>query len=119
MLIIACERDLAGSIAHRHGMKLAALKALNPGVNLDRLQIDDKIRIKATDAGKPKLTVIVRDQSEQTERVPAPVREVSSAQIIEGKQTVVTPGRDGVRKIKIATIGQNGTKTGSRVLATK
>ena len=49
---------LAGTIAHRHGMKLAALKAFNPGVNLDRLQIDDKIRIKATDAGKPKLTVI-------------------------------------------------------------
>ncbi len=109
--------DMGGSIAHRFGMKLAALKAMNPGVNLGRLQIDDKIRIKAAEPGKPRITVIVRDQSQHTEAIPAPVHEISSAQLVEGRQRVVSAGRDGSRKITVAAIYENGRKTGSEVLS--
>ena len=109
--------DVGGSIAHRFGMKLAALKAMNPEVNLDRLQIDDNIRIKASEPGKPRITVIVRDQSQHIESISAPVHEISSAQLMEGKQRVVSAGRDGSRKVTVAAIYENGRKTGSEVLS--
>ena len=108
--------DLAGEIAARHGMKLAELWALNTGINLHRLQIGDKVRVKRSVAPKSKLTVVVRDQSERTESVPPPVQRVSSASMFAGKTVQLSPGTPGRRKVKAATIYENGCKVGSDIL---
>ncbi|OFX17711.1 MAG: hypothetical protein A2Z18_07540 [Armatimonadetes bacterium RBG_16_58_9] len=108
--------DIAGAIAARHGMKLGDLQALNPRINLHRLQIGDRIRIKALKACKAKLTVVVRDLSERVESVPAPVRRVSSARLYAGKMAEISPGRSGQRRVKVATIYENGRAVGSEIV---
>jgi LysM repeat protein len=44
------EGDLVGRVAARYGMSLAEIKRLNPNINVDRVSIGQKIRVK----GKPK-----------------------------------------------------------------
>ncbi len=109
--------DIAGSIAKRYGITLRQLAALNPTTDLNRLQIGDRIRIKGVRPAGAKLTVIVRDQSDQTEEIPAPVQQVSSAELYAGKTIELAPGRSGLRKVKVATIYENGIKTGSEVVS--
>jgi len=109
--------DIAASIAARHGISLEKLWALNPGVNLHKLQVGDKIRVRTTQPGKPKLTVIVRDQFDRVETIPAPVRQISSAELYVGKSVELTPGRSGLRKIRVAAIYENGRKTGSEIIS--
>lgn len=108
--------DVASSIASRNNLSLHELTLLNPGVKLDHLQIGDKIKIKQTQARKPGLTVIVRDQSDSVEEIPAPVQRVSSATLPAGKSVVLSPGTSGKRQVKIATIYENGSKTGREKL---
>lgn len=107
--------DLAGSIAAKSGLKLAELAALNSGVNLNRLQIGDKLRVKTT-AASPKLTVVVRDMSERVENIPAPVQTVSSSTMFQGKTYLISPGQAGKRKIVVESIYENGRLVGSETV---
>lgn len=108
--------DTASSIASRHGLSLDDLDSLNPGVTLDRLQIGDKINIKETQAGKARLTVVVRDQSDRIESMRPPIQRVSSATLYAGKTVELSPGTSGRHQIKVATIYENGRKVGSEIL---
>ncbi|MCX8053053.1 MAG: G5 domain-containing protein [Armatimonadetes bacterium] len=108
--------DLAGKIAARFNLTLRELWALNPGVNLNRLQIGDRIRVKHTMSSTPKLTVVVRDQSERIETIPPPVHKISSANMYLGKTAEISPGKSGKRKVKIATVYENGRKVGSEII---
>ncbi len=108
--------DLAGEIAARHGLKLKELWDMNAGTNLHHLQIGDKVRVKQTTNAAPKLTVVVRDQSERTESVPPPVQRVSSTNLYIGKSCQLSPGSAGRRRVKVATIYENGVRTGSEIL---
>lgn len=109
--------DIAGSIAARQGVKLEDLWALNPGTNLNRLQIGDRLRIRHKGSGSgPALTVVVRDRTERIERIAPPVQRVSSAQMFSGKTAEISPGRSGERRVVAVTIYENGRKVGSDVL---
>ncbi len=108
--------DTASRIAKLFGLTMRDLWSLNPGVNLNRLQIGDKIKVKSLVCPEPKLTVVVRDQSERLERIPAPVHRVSSARMYLGKSAELSPGRPGLRRVKIATVYENGRKVGIEVL---
>ncbi len=116
-LYTVCDGDIAGAIADKHGLSLAQIMRINPGVNLAHLNIGDKVHVKApVKEAEPKLTVIVRDLSDKVETIPAPVQYVSSAQLYLGKSTVLSAGRSGQRQIKVATIYENGIKTGSEIM---
>jgi len=107
--------DIAGQIAARCGVKLADLWAMNPDVNLNRLQVGDRLRVKTT-AARPKLTVVVRDLVERTETVPPPLQQVASGSMYQGKTYVLSPGAPGLRKVRLQTIYENGRRTGSEVV---
>ncbi|MGC8863759.1 MAG: G5 domain-containing protein [Armatimonadota bacterium] len=108
--------DLAGQIAARFGLKLEDIWELNPGKNLNRLQIGDQIRVRRVMPAPAKLTVVVRDLRERVERIPPPVHRVSSAKMYLGKSVEISPGRPGLRRVKLATVYENGRKVGSEVL---
>ena len=57
------EGDLVGRVAARYGMTLAEIKRLNPGLNVDRVSIGQKIRVK----GQPK----AEEKSQTTTPKPA------------------------------------------------
>lgn len=107
--------DVASAIAARCDLKLSELAALNPGIDLNHLQIGDRLRVKTT-ATRPKLTVVVRDMVEHTERIAPPVQEVSSANLYEGKTFVLAPGSPGLRKVRIETIYENGRRVRSEIV---
>lgn len=107
--------DVASAIAAECGTKLDSLSAMNPNINLNRLQIGDKIRVKTTSA-KPKLTVVVRDMLERTESAPPPVQRVSSINLYVGKSVVISPGSAGQRKVRVETIYENGRKIRSEIV---
>lgn len=107
--------DVAGSIASRCGIKLSELETLNPGANLDRLQIGDRLRVKTTST-RPKLTVLVRDMTERTERFGPPVQRVSSSSLYVGKSYVISPGSAGRRTVRVETIYENGRRVGSETV---
>ena len=108
--------DIASSIAARNGLSLEDLRAMNARTDLDRLQIGDKLRIKTTAAPKARLTVVVRDQDERVESIPAPVQRVSSARVDAGRTVELSSGRSGRRQITVATIYENGRKVGSEII---
>lgn len=107
--------EVAGAIAAKCGVKLPQLWAMNPGVNLNHLQIGDSLRVNTT-TSQAKLTVIVRDMSERTESVPPPVQSVSSASMFQGKTYVLSPGSAGQRKVTVEAIYENGHMTGSETV---
>lgn len=108
--------DVASSIAYRHRLKLAELWSLNPGRNLNKLAIGDRITIKKKLGQAEKLTVVVRDQIERDEVLPAPVQRVSSASLYAGKMKEISPGRPGKRHVKAASIYENGRKVGYEII---
>ena len=108
--------DIGGSVAERHGLTISELAAMNPGVNLHRLQIGDKLQIKKTEVPKAKLTVVVRDLVERVETIKAPVHRVSSMKLYVGKTAEISPGRSGKRRVKVAKVYENGRLTGSEIL---
>ncbi|MDH7602459.1 MAG: G5 domain-containing protein [Armatimonadota bacterium] len=108
--------DTASRIAKVFGLSVRDLWSLNPGVNLNRLQIGDKIKVQRTVPPKPKLTVVVRDQSEKLEKIPPPVHRVSSARMYLGKSAELSPGSPGLRRVKVATVYENGRQVGIEVL---
>ena len=55
--------DLVGRVAAQYGMTLAEIKRLNPDINVDRVSIGQKIRVKGKPAAKSK----AQNTAEQTE----------------------------------------------------
>lgn len=108
--------DMACAIAARQGLTVDALQAMNPGVDLVHLQIGDRLRIKAAQAQKPKLTVVVRDLDVRVESTPPPLRRISSARLYVGKTSLISPGKWGKRKVRVADVYENGRKIGVEVL---
>lgn len=107
--------DIAGTIAEKCGIKVADLEAMNPRMNVARLQIGDRLRVKMTST-KPKLTVVVRDVSERTQSTPAPIQRVSSTAMHGGKSVVLSPGRSGLSRVRVQTIYENGRRAGTEIV---
>lgn len=107
--------DVAAAIASKCSIKLAELAAMNSNAKLEHLQIGDQLRVKTTSV-RPKLTVLVRDVSERTERIPPPVREISNASMYAGKTAVLSAGSAGERQVRVETIYENGRQTGSEIV---
>lgn len=114
-IYIVQKGDVAGAIAARCNVKLADLAAMNADMNLNHLQIGDRLRVKTT-AARPKLTVVVRNMVERTESAPPPVQQVSSATLYEGQSCVLSAGSSGLRKVRVETIYENGRKTSSETV---
>lgn len=121
--------QIAGAIAQKYGINLDTLARLNPGKNLARLQIGDRLVVgestrPAADkvqkykepTGAANVTVVVRDLVMQNESIPYRTETISSTQMFEGKQIVLSPGKRGLRRVKRAVTYENGIKTGSEII---
>lgn len=109
--------DVAGRIAMRFGMTLSDLEGLNPGRDLQKLQIGDNLRVSSrTDDSRPRLTVVVRDREERTEAIPYTTEQVTSVRLKSGKQTELSPGRNGLRHVVVAVTYENGKKMGDEIV---
>lgn len=110
--------DIASKIAERYHMTLDELSRLNPGRNLDRLNIGDKLNVSEKPSGEepPELTVIVRNKREQTELIPFRTIFVPDTRFFEGKQFELSPGRSGLRRVTVIETWENGRLVGKEVV---
>lgn len=114
---VVASGDVAGSIASRLHMTMEQLRQLNSGRNLDKLQIGDHLKVaQSSGKARPHITVVVRDKSSRREAIPYNTENVSSMQMFEGKQSELSPGRNGLRDVVVAETYENGVKTGSEVV---
>jgi LysM repeat protein len=101
------KNQTASTIAHANGMGLNELKSLNPGVNLDKLKIGQKLVIKKGQK-KGRLTVITTSREILTVPLDCPVEVVKSPDVYWGKTFIKQQGRFGEKRITAFITRENG-----------
>lgn len=101
------KNQTASTIAHAHGMSLNELKSLNPGVNLHKLQIGQKLVVKKGEK-KGRLTVITTSRETLTVPMDCPVEVVESPNVYKGKTYLKQRGRFGEKEVKAFVTYENG-----------
>lgn len=98
--------DVLESIAEQHGLKLADITGLNPGLTADStLQIGQEINVTAI---QPFVEVIVEKESNQLESIPFTKEITEDASIPKGQSIVKQEGQNGSRAVTYLISEQNG-----------
>ncbi|MCS7223934.1 MAG: G5 domain-containing protein [Armatimonadetes bacterium] len=106
--------EVAIRIAKRYQLSLSQLEALNPGRNLHKLQIGDRLIVKK---GKPFLTVVSKHLI--TETVPVPYAEERRVvpTMPAGRITIGQKGRPGLKEVRYEVTYENGREVSRKVVA--
>lgn len=99
--------DTFSAIANRHGMTVAELEELNPGVDIDELWVDQTLTISQA---VPFLSVETTDRLTYDGPVPFEVEEVPDDSIYQGYTQVRTPGVEGWATYNADVISVNGVE---------
>ena len=99
------EGENGWGIAKQAGITVEELAALNPGHNLDRLQVGEVLR---TRKDAVLLTVVTKEKRKRQVVVPAPVQMRPSPRMYKGKQLVLQPGRPGLKEVTYVRVCENG-----------
>ena len=84
--------DTFNAIAYANDMSVSDLKALNPGIDINRLMIGDVLNVKEQ---IPLLSVTTVDDVTYTEPIACPVEEVKDSSMYVGDSKILTPGYRG------------------------
>ncbi len=98
--------DTSWKIARKHGLGREELIKLNPGVNLARLRIGQKVRVKGT--GEPVVTVVAEGTSTRTEPLPFSVEIRRSPKMFVGKREIIQAGKPGLQRVTYRIRRENG-----------
>ncbi|MCK4324733.1 MAG: G5 domain-containing protein, partial [Armatimonadetes bacterium] len=96
--------DWPAKIAHNHGMSLAKLKELNPGVASRILYPGDELRVSAATAP---LTVVTVKEETRIEQLPPETQEIHTPTLPKGKREVAREGKPGKKKIWDKVVYEN------------
>jgi murein DD-endopeptidase MepM/ murein hydrolase activator NlpD len=100
------EGDVLGAIANDHGLKLADLLALNPGLNENSLlKVGQQLNITML---KPFLEVVVEKETNLKENIPYQVESTDDSSITKGETKVKQEGKNGLKVVNYQIIEQNG-----------
>jgi hypothetical protein len=108
--------ESAWSIAHAHGVSVAALKRANQGVDLAALRPGMTIRIGT---GAPPVTVITVRSQTRVEKIPYRTETITDPDLRPGAQRVIQPGLPGERQVAEQVTLENGKETGRRLMKTQ
>lgn len=92
-------------IAKRLGMTQEELAKLNPGRDLEHLNVGDLLR---TRPDAVILTVVTKEVRTRRVYIPPEERRIASPRMYRGKQILVQPGRWGLKEIKYVRVCENG-----------
>lgn len=84
--------DTFNAIAYANDMSVSDLKALNPGIDINRLMIGDVLNVKEQ---IPLLSVTTVDDVTYTEPIACPVEEVKDSSMYVGDSKILTQGTEG------------------------
>ena len=97
--------DTFNGIAHANDMAVSDLKALNPKVNINRLQIGDVLNVKEY---IPKLSVRTVEDQTYREAIACPVVKVEDSSMYKGDTKVLVQGTEGEALINATVTLVNG-----------
>ena len=97
--------DTFMALAFSNGMTMAEMEALNPGVDINKLQIGQLLNIKEE---VPYLSVQTVDSITYTEEIPCTVREVEDDTMYQGESKVLDPGVPGEALVSANVTYVNG-----------
>ncbi len=106
--------DTWSQIANSHGLTSAQLLALNPGYNIDRLQIGEMLTLSAS---VPYLTMTVVERERYVDDVPFDIVYTDSANLYKGDYKVTSAGSYGAADVVANVTYVNGEETARNILS--
>lgn len=100
-------------IAKKYKIPVDTLIAANPGINPEKVKIDQKISLIVP---KPLISVACKEIKEYNEAIPFEVAYEESASIYKGETSVKRAGVQGERYVKAEIVSVNGRETERKVL---
>lgn len=106
--------DTWSEIANSHGLTSKELLALNPGYNIDKLQIGEMLTLSAS---VPYLTMTVVQQERYVDEVNYDIVYTDSANMYKGDYKVTSPGQYGAADVVANVTYVNGEETERTILS--
>ena len=97
--------DTFNAIAYANDMSVSDLKALNPGIDINRLMIGDVLNVKEK---IPTLSVQTLDHEVYTQSIECPVETVEDSSMYKGESKIITQGEEGEAQIEADVVYVNG-----------
>lgn len=109
------EGDTFNAIAYANDMAASDLKALNPGIDVNRLAVGDILNVKEI---VPVLSVWTMDHERYTEPIPCPVVTQEDPTIYKGNSKIVSAGTEGLAAVEANVKYVNGHERDREILST-
>ena len=106
--------DTWSEIAEDHGLTSKELLALNPGYNIDKLQIGEVLTLSAS---VPYLTMTVVQREHYVDQVNYDIEYTDTAYLYKGDYKVTSPGEYGAADVVANVTYVNGEETARTVLS--
>ena len=106
--------DTFNGIAYANNMSISDLKALNPGVDINRLMIGDVLNVKAQ---TPVLSVKTTEHQVYTQEIECPVETREDSSMYKGTSKIVTQGVKGEAKLEADVTYVNGQEQQRDILS--
>ena len=106
--------DTWSEIAEEHGLTSQELLALNPGYNINKLQIGEVLTLSAS---VPYLTMTVVQRERYVEDVMYDIEYTDSANLYKGDYKITSPGQYGAADVVATVTYVNGEETERTVLS--
>ncbi len=106
--------DTWSQIANSHGLTSKELLALNPGYNIDKLQIGEVLTLSAS---VPYLTMTVVQRERYVEDVMYDIEYTDSANLYKGDYKITSPGQYGAADVVATATYVNGEETERTILS--
>lgn len=106
--------DTWSQIAENHGLSSKELLALNPGYNINKLQIGEVLTLSAS---VPYLTMTVVQQERYVDQVNYEIEYTDSADMYQGDYKITSPGQYGAADVVASVTYVNGTETERTILS--
>jgi len=100
------EGESLWTIARDHGMRVSELEVANADVNVNRLQIGQKIRLVKPE---PAFSVRVTYERVSQETIPFAVQNVNNNSLMRGQSQIQEAGVNGAREVTYRITRENGT----------
>lgn len=97
--------DSLWSIARSQGMSVEELRAANPQIKGDFLQIGDELKLVKAEAP---LHVVVTREVQRQEELPYPVQLRQDGSLYRGQEKVIQEGKPGLRTVTYRVVERNG-----------
>lgn len=106
--------DTWSEIAEEHGLSSQELLALNPGYNINKLQIGEVLTLSAS---VPYLTMTVVQQERYVDQVNYDIEYTNSADMYQGDYKITSKGEYGAADVVASVTYVNGTETERTILS--